>query len=319
MIAPTPFVICLGLCTLDQTWNVARIPQQPVKVLADGYTTSGGGMAATAAVTVARLGGRAAFWGRAGQDPTGLLIRAGFEQEQVDVGALRLFEGAQSPIAAVLVDADGERLIANFPGANLPDAPHWLPIHQVGGAQAVLADMRWISGAIALFEAARDRGIPTVLDADFAPTGDFGRILPLTDYALFSSAGLASYAGNADAVRALGQARAQGCVVAGVTRGARGTLWLDARGEHRTPAFAVRTIDTTGAGDVFHGAYAFCIGTGQSAAQAARFAAATAALKCRHPGGRQGIPRLEEVEQFLAAANADAAGERPDTGTVANH
>ena len=109
---------------------------------------------------------------------------------------------------------------------------------------------------------------------------------------------------DASRIKALKKVRALGCRVAAVTLGAQGTLWLDDAGVHRQAAFAVKAVDTTGAGDVFHGAYTLAIGEGQTVTQAMRFASAVAALKCTRRGGRAGIPSRAEVDLFLAGQAA---------------
>ena len=295
---PPPRVICLGLSALDEIWCVETLFDLGAqKIRAADHRQVGGGIAATAAVAVARLGGFAVFWGRAGDDPAGRLMRERLEQEGVDTGNFRLFAEGRSSVSCVIVDAAGERQIANFRGY-FPADPEWLPLATVVGASVVLADPRWVEGAVALFRAARSAGIPTVLDGEVAPRADLASILPYTDHAIFSEPGLAGFAAG-DVETALEQVFSYGCRVAAVTRGGAGIEWRDAVGLHRHPAFAVDVVDTTGAGDVFHGAYAVAIGGGAPASDAFTFAAAVAALKCTRPDGRSGIPSLSEALEFI--------------------
>lgn len=290
-------VICLGLSALDQIWRVPEFfsgGSQKIKSLQ--YATMGGGMAATAAVTVARLGGVAAFWGRGGEDAAGLEMRKALSGQGVDVAQFRLFAEGHSSVSGVLVDSAGERQIVNFRG-QFPEEANWLPLGDVATASSVLADPRWPAGAVALFEAARARAIPTILDADVADPDVFEALLPLTDHAVFSEPALSGFAGSTGDA-ALARIAKFGCAVAAVTRGAEGVTWLQNGVSHCQPAYAVGAVDTTGAGDVFHGAYAFAIGAGLAAADAMSFAAAAAALKCTRPGGRAGIPTLEDCLAF---------------------
>lgn len=256
-------------------------------------------MAATAAVTIARLGARAAFWGRAGDDTTGAIMRQLLLAEEVNVDHFRLFADAYSPVAAVLVDPPGERLISTFQGRGLPTDTSWLPLADVGQAAAVLADMRWIEGALALFAEARTCGIPTILDADLAAHEDYARILALTDHVIFSSSGLAAFAPDISAEGGLNAASELGCKLAAVTNGAQGTLWQTGDGLQQTPAFAVDAVDTTGAGDVFHGAYTLGIGQSYTIEQAMTYASAVAALKCTQAGARAGIPTQAQIKQLM--------------------
>lgn len=298
-------VICLGNTTLDKVWPVRELPAAGGKYRASDYLEVGGGMAANAAVAAARLGADSAYWGRAGDDDAGLAMRREMTAYGVDVAHFRLFTGARSSISAVIVSQDGERMIVNFRGTGIPDDTSWLPLDLVPAAAAIHADIRWVEGAAAIFAAARRAGIPTVLDGETATEAAFAAVLPWTDHAIFSEPGLRSFAGeeslqnDANRRAALTKARELGCRVAAVTRGGKGTLWLDEHGFHQQTAFAVNVVDTTGAGDVFHGAYALAMGEGQSVALAMRFASAVAALKCTRRGGRAGIPTRVEVEDFL--------------------
>jgi sulfofructose kinase len=168
----------------------------------------------------------------------------------------------------------------------------------VAQASSVLADPRWVEGAATLFGEARARGIPTVLDGDMADAEVFERLLPLTDHAIFSEPALTAFAGSADDKSLAALARF-GCRVVAVTRGESGVSWYEDQRLHRQAAYAVEVVDTTGAGDVFHGAYALAIGAGLEVRAAMAFSAATAAMKCRHAGGRNGIPEINECLAFM--------------------
>jgi sulfofructose kinase len=290
-------VICLGLSALDQIWRVQDFfSGDSQKIRSLEYTTAGGGMAATAAVAIARLGGRAAFWGRGGEDAAGREMRHMLSGQGVDVAQFRLFADGQSSVSGILVDARGERQIVNFRG-QFPEQADWLPLGELATASAALADPRWLAGAVALFEAARAKAIPTILDADVADPNVFETLLPLTDHAVFSEPALAGFVRSVDD-GALARVAKFGCAVAAVTRGADGVTWLQNGVIHRKAAYAVNAVDTTGAGDVFHGAYALAIGAQLTPADAISFAAAAAALKCTRPGGRVGIPSLEDCLAF---------------------
>lgn len=300
---PAPTVVCVGLTAWDQIWDVDTLPTGGGKLRAHTYRDGGGGMAASAAVAVARLGGRAQFWGRAGDDRPGHAMRDELAALGVDVSALRLFEGGRSSVSGILVDARGERSIVNFRGADLPDDAHWLPLARIRSAGAVLADPRWPTGAIAAFRAAREAGVPTVLDGDVADAEVFDALLPWVDCAVFSEPGLAGYAPRETTDEArLRVALARGCRLAAVTLGERGVFWTDGGPLQHQAAFPVTVVDTTGAGDVFHGALALAIAARSSTADAMRFASAVAALKCQRPGGRAGIPDLATVLAMLTSS-----------------
>ena len=298
----TKQIICVGKSTLDQIWSVDAMPVGGGKFRANGYLVIGGGMAATAAVAVTRLGGKSSFCGRAGNDGAGHMMQRELADYGVDTEQFRLFTGARSSVSAVIVDSCGERMIVNFAGADIPEEADWLPVDIIDNAGAVLGDVRWAEGARRLFGAARECNIPTVLDGEAASNAVFSTLLPLVDHAIFSLAGLRSFSGGriVDHTESLQSVRLRGCRVAGVTLGGQGVIWLDDDGIHHLPAFNAKIIDTTGAGDVFHGAYALAIAEGMSVPEAMRFSSAVAALKCTRHGGRAGIPNRSEVDRFLA-------------------
>ena len=126
----------------------------------------------------------------------------------------------------------------------------------------------------------------------------FERLLPLTDHAIFSEPALTAFAGSAEDESLAALARF-GCRVIAVTRGEGGVSWYENGQLQRQAAYAVEVVDTTGAGDVFHGAYALAIGAGLDVRAAMAFSAATAAMKCRHAGGRNGIPDINECLAFM--------------------
>lgn len=296
--AKSVHVICLGLSALDQVWRVDRpFGGGSEKIKATGYGTLGGGMAANASVAVAKLGASVAFWGRAGNDAAGHEMRSAFAAEGVDVENFRLYPDGRSSVSGIIVDRLGERQIVNFRGS-YPETADWLPLKTVARASSVLADPRWVEGAATLFHEARASGIPTVLDGDVADAEVFERLLPLTDHAIFSEPALTSFADSAEDQSLAGLARF-GCRVIAVTRGEDGVSWYESGRLHRQAAYVVDVVDTTGAGDVFHGAYALAIGAGLEVRAAMAFSAATAAMKCRHAGGRNGIPDINECLAFM--------------------
>lgn len=316
MPAP-PFVVCLGMAVLDRIFTVSVLPAGATKAYASSVMEVGGGPASTASAAVRKLGGRARLFGRVGADATGDLILAELAREGVDAAGVRRLSGARTAWSAVAVDPGGERLILNYPGAGLDVAPDWIGPDSLAGAGAVLVDMGWPAGAAHLLRLARIAGVPSVLDADLGPHPDAAGLFPLADHLVFSAAALRHHSGVGDpeeGLRRMRAAVARPGAVLGVTRGADGYSWLDDSRDGsdavcHAPAAAVAVVDTLGAGDVFHGAYALALAEGRGVAGAVRFANAAAALKCTRPGGRAGIPARAEVDGLLGStAVADGAG-----------
>lgn len=294
-------VSCVGGAVLDLIYRVDRLPSADTKLVARSFSKSGGGMAANAAAAIARLGGQSSWFGRMADDETGRQILDGLEASGV-VTVARVISGAESPHSLVLVSEDGDRAIVLYRPNSFDPDPSWLPLERICQADAVLADNRWVPGAVSALAAARDRGIPAVLDADISDDAKVLSAVQAATHAIFSEQGLAGIFGTPDAVAGLKLAARYAPFVA-VTLGSKGVLWLDGEGRVQVlEAFPITARETLGAGDVFHGAFALALAERRSNADAIRFAAAAAALKCERTGGRATFPGRAEVEAVLESA-----------------
>jgi sulfofructose kinase len=299
MVSAKP-IICVGHAALDRIYRIEAFPAQPTKVRALEHVESGGGMAANAAVAIARLGGKAELWGRTGDDGVGGAIRAGLKAERVDVRYLQAFDGARSSTSAIIVDDQGERLIVGQRDAGMPSGTSWLPLERIRGADAVLGDLRWLEGLRAVFSRARMEGVMTILDADLGARDALAGIFQLTDYAVCSAPALREFAPEGTDAQRLERVLALGPKHAGVTLGEEGYLWRERDGGGHVSGFRVCVTDTTGAGDAFHGAFALMLAQGIPTGACARYACGAAALKCRRLGARAGLPTRRELDAFLA-------------------
>jgi sulfofructose kinase len=290
-------VLCVGIATLDQIFRVAEMPSRAEKYRAHDLAVTGGGTAANGAVAVARLGGRSSMLTVLGDDPVGDAIVAGLAQEGIDTAGIRREAGHRSPLSAILVDARGERMIVSYSDRALPGDPGWLP-QDLAGADAVLGDTRWQAGSARLFRAARSAGIPAILDGDRAPTED-PDLMDLATHVALSEQGLRDLTGRDDpraGLAALGPSRTGWL---GVTAGADGVFFFENGAVVHLPAFPVTVVDTLGAGDTWHGAFALALAEGRGERDAIGFASAAAAIKCTRFGGRDGAPTRAEVDSFL--------------------
>jgi sulfofructose kinase len=290
-----PRIACIGMAALDRTYRLPRLPPAPGKYIAAGYEDVGGGMAATAAVAVARLGGDALWVGRTGDDPAGEWLRAGLTARGVRHLPELVAPGGITPNSAVLVDGEGERILAVFPGAGLVEAPRF----GLDGVAAVMADPRWPDGAAHAFGLARAMGIPRVLDGELGAGQTLHRLAPMADHILFSERGLREFSGLDDPASGLAVVAARFDGTLAVTLGEAGSLWWRGGAAHALPAPRVRARDTTGCGDVFHGAYALAIAEGAAVEHAARFATAAAALKAQAGSGWDAAPGRAAVDAML--------------------
>ncbi len=289
-------VLCVGVAAYDLIFTLESHPVEDVKMDATALTRCGGGPAANAAVTICRLGHSAAFAGYLGHDPFGdenlrELAEAGVRTDLVRRGAWT------TPLSAVMVKPDGSRALANYrdPAGHLPSGS--LDLAQIGPG-VVLFDGHEpvISPSLAI--AARERGIPVILDAGSARQGAVD-LAGRCDHLVCSLKFALEHTGAGDAELALEELAGLAPTVV-ITLGDRGLIWRKGQAGGRLPAFAVEAIDTTGAGDVFHGAYAAGLIEGMGWLALLRFASAAAAICCTRLGARLGSPSRPEVDAFLA-------------------
>jgi sulfofructose kinase len=293
-------IICVGNATLDRIWTVPHLPLPGQKMRSLNYLEVGGGQAANAAVAAARLGGDVSLICAIGSDMIGTAILDQLRAEHIDLSSVHFVSAARSISAAILVDTSGERAIIGDVDPRLHAKTPKLDVSGVARAQAVLTDVKWPAAAEQVLAEARRRGVATVLDIEPAAAGNHERLVPFADHAIFGQAGLSAFAATDDPERGLAIAYDRLRVTVGVTLGAAGVRILTCDGRSLSiPAPKVQVVDTTGAGDAFHGAYALAIGEGQDIGSAATFASAVAALKCTMSGGRAGLPTRSEVARFM--------------------
>lgn len=289
----------------DFVFRVDQYPLRGLKTRAKDYIAVGGGNAANAAIAVARLGGIARFagplGGPAGEDLIGDRVLDNLMREQVDASGVLRVDGAPSSLSAIFIEASGERTIVNYRDDRLTRVRHPDPDALLNDVDAVLVDNRYGEFVRPFCEAARRRGLPIVLDGD-RPTTASDALLACVTHLIFSAEGLRATARTDDLAEAL---RALASAVSGflaVTDGANGAYWLDGDLVRHQPAFQVEVVDTLAAGDVFHAAFALALTEGCAMADAMRFSAAAAAVKCMRFGGSAGSPTRAEVQSFLAAS-----------------
>jgi sugar/nucleoside kinase (ribokinase family) len=308
-----PRILCIGIPVRDLTFRVGSIPARGSKENASHFDEICGGNALNAAIGIVRLGGRASICGPMG-DARETSSRYIFDQlahEGIDTKRIVHMPGLVTPISAVMVDPSGERTIVTFRDPELwkvhmPDTNQLLE-----DCDAILTESRCAAFCTDLCAEARRRGIPVIVDVDRAMSLREG-LLNASSHLVFSSEPLQETAGVTDDGQALKKiAKLTPSFLAG-TRGPKGTIWLDEQGNlQETPAFPVHTVDTLGAGDVFHGAFALAITEGQDLPEALRFASAAAALKCTRFGGAFAAPQRAEVAELLSHSPAASSAQSP--------
>ncbi len=294
-----PVVLCAGIAVEDFIFKVERFPQPGEKAQASTLVATAGGCAANAAIAVSRLGGEARFTGPIGTDDASARFLAGLARDRVDASQVERVDGASISVSGILIDATGEKLVATRRGERLGDARPRNPAALVADVDIVVADNRFPDFVRPILQAAIDRGIPAVLDGDWATTPD-DPLLAIATHVIFSAEALRATTRLDDLVTALAMIARVAPGFLAVTNGPDGVWWLENGRPRHLAAFPIAAVDTLGAGDTFHGAFALALAEGCDLDPAMRFAAAAAALKCTRFGGISGTPTRGEVAAFLA-------------------
>ncbi len=291
-------IACVGITVLDRIQRVPQLPTTGGKYVATSYTEIGGGPAATAAVAVAKLNHQVDFIGRVGDDSVADTMLTELSGFGVGVEHCVTVKGASSAFSAVIVDDEGERMIVNYQDASLSKDPTPLESVDFSTYSTILTDVRWIEGAKYALEQAKKLGIPSVLDADITPEA-IDVLVELADHVAFSEPGLEKFTGCSDPIEGLKIAQQKTLGKVYVTVGSKGCYWLEQGELCHQAGLKVDVIDTTGAGDVFHGALAVAVAEQMPTRQAVTFSNTVAAIKCTKLGGRDGIPRRNEVDDQI--------------------
>lgn len=295
-----PRMLVVGYNALDVTVAIGGLPAPDTKTQVPPIRLGGGGPAANAAVALARLGARVRLVTPLADDLPGRQQRAELAAAGVDLGLCPAAPGSRSPLAVILVDtAAGTRTVLWSRG-DLPDlAPEALRDDWLDDADMLLVDGHDAVAAARLARAARDRGLPVVLDAGSVREGTAALVAACTDVVAAAAFGPA-LCGPARTRDILVDLRGRGPARVAVTFGPGGVIGLDGDGYVTVPAFAVPVVDTTGAGDAFHAGYAWALASGRGFAACLEWGAAVAALKCAGWGGREALPTAAAVGDLLA-------------------
>jgi sulfofructose kinase len=288
-------VLCVGHASYDLVFAVDHHPKADEKTFAENFIRCGGGPAANAAVAVARLGFKAAFSGYLGNDYFGQCHFEEFKNEGVITDFI-VRGDSPTPLSAILVKPDGQRTIANYKGDTQPlptasiDFSHCHP-------KAILFDGHELDVSLTLMESIKARNIPTVLDAGSVHRGTL-KLLECVDFTVASEKFSRECTGKEDPKQAALKLGEYSSAIV-ITLGQAGLVWKNEQGSGTLPAFSIDAIDTTGAGDGFHGAFAAGLASGKSWEELLFYASAVGALCCTKVGARPAIPTANEVVDFI--------------------
>ncbi len=292
-------VVAIGQNSLDRVSVVDRMPTFGGKVAALDYHELPGGQIATAALACARLGLRTAYVGSVGDDEAGEQVLVPLRKAGIDCSGVTRIPGARTQLAVIVVDREtGERIVLWYRDPRLSMPPQSLDLDRIRAARCLLLDAGDPSTAATAARAAREAGAAVVLDADTLAPG-LPELLGQVDFPIVSRS-FAEAFGESRTVRGgLDAIAARGARLAVVTLGASGAVARAGERVIESPAFRVEVVDTTGAGDVFHAAFAWALLAGDDAEGVLRTAGAAAALACRALGAQGGLPTPDEIERLL--------------------
>jgi len=298
-------VVGVGLNATDTVLIAPRFPAYGGKAPFRREFSSVGGQVATAMVTCAALGLRTKYVGTVGDDERGRLQMESLRTSGVNIEHVRQRANCPNQSAYIIVDeSTGERTIFwNRPDC-LTISPAQIAPEQITGAKLLHIDGHDTAAVEHAARIARNAGISVTVDVDTIYAG-FERVLPLSDYLISSTEFPGRWTGIEDPCAALTAIqRANGMRVAAMTLGAHGALAYAEGRFYYSPAFVVNCIDTTGAGDVFHGAFCYSVLQRMPIAEALEFSNAMAALNCTAAGARGHIARFEEALQLMNSGAA---------------
>ncbi len=300
----TPLVIGMGVAVSDYLINVDHLPRPNQGAHANSHSWQFGGKVATGMAALGRLGVPCAYATVVGDDPDGWANRDDFRFNGVDTTPMVFDPAWETGYCVVLSDLEtggrsilgGNRRIRLLQPEDLNEAYFRQAkyLHVERGAPAERQAAQWV----------REGGGQVLVDAD-GYNEELEQFLPLTDVFIPSEFYYKTRYGEADPMECCRQMRALGPHTVIITLGEQGCVGIGPEGEFRLPAFRVPVVDTTGAGDVFHGAYFYGLTRGWPAVECARFASAVSAIKCTAIGGRAALPTPEVVERFLATGELD--------------
>ncbi len=285
----------LGQCSLDEIAVVSDFPAEDSKPEAKELLTQGGGPVATALVTLARFGVTSNFMGVIGDDDAGMAIKKGLIAEGISTKGLITRKGTTSQRACIIVNiGNSSRTVIWQRASATPLAPAEIRTELIKNASILLLDGLMKDASLAAAEFAKDSGVPILLDAGSMRPGMM-ELAKVSDYIVASESFARAVASSP--VKALKELRAlnpQAKAIT-ITLGKEGSITCAKGKRIFREAYKINVIDTTGAGDVFHGGFAYAVINGWTIEKTIEFASAVAALKCQQPGGRTAIPTVKKA------------------------
>jgi sugar/nucleoside kinase (ribokinase family) len=289
----------IGVCCEDRLGIVKRWPDIDQGTHLKAFSRQCGGMVATALAAASRLGVQCAIISMAGRDEEGLWLREQLRSQHVDVSQFLLRDNFTTPSSMILIqEQDGHRRIFHY-----REKPFDLRVDEVdlsilSSARFLHLDGHMMDVALEAADLARQQGIKVCLDASNIYPG-MESLLSKVDYLICNRGFPLVLTGRSDLKEALTELSRYGCRLVAATLGESGVMWLENGSFSSLPAFDMDIVDTTGAGDVFHGAFLAALCRDFNTREAMKYASAAGALACRALGGQSALPDHTEVMKLM--------------------
>lgn len=301
-MSPKFDILGIGCATVDDLVTVGSYPNADVKLRVKRMERQFGGLTGTALVAAAKLGGKCAFGGMLGSDDLSKSVETNFTRYGVNTEYLVRREDSR-PIHAVIVVAEEEQTRTIFYEYEAPTGadPAGPTEEAILSARVLFVDHLGLDGGIRAASLARKAGIPVVGDLEEVHDPKFEDLLDLVNHVVMSDDFARQLTGAPDTQAAIFGLWSASRDTVVVTCGSQGAWYAthDNRAPQYMPAFQVKAVDTTGCGDVFHGAYSLALAQGKDVHERVRYASAAAALKATRSGGQTGAPTGVEIKQYL--------------------
>lgn len=295
----------VGLCALDYISIVEKFPGADEKHDAVHFSRQGGGPVPTALCTISHFGEKAAFIGKCGNDTEGKIIVTELDHFGVDTKGMILDTYSRTPRAFIWVESGtGARTVVLDRTEIENLAVKELDAKLLSSCRYLLIDGRESTASIEAAKTAKSNGAEVILDAG-SPRENINELLPLVDHIVVSTTFAELFTDEQDPGKAAMKLLGLGFKSVVITLGHDGAIYAAEGGFFYQKAFKVDVVDTTGAGDVFHGAFIYGLGKGWDLPTVVEFSCAAASLKCKRIGGRQGIPSVDEVVQLVAVSKGE--------------
>ncbi len=294
-------VLGFGAIAVDELVYVDHYPKIDEKVPIARKQRQGGGNTATALVAVSRLGSQAAYCGVLGEDELSRFSIAELDREGVDTSVIIKKNGAKPFSAIVIVDmTDGKRSILFSNEGVTEPIPDEVPETLIASSGVLFIDHQACNIGLHAAILAKKRNIPVIVDLEGDPHSNLVKLISLVDHLIVGIDFAQKLTGKSEIEEIMTSLNRQDHAACVVTAGDKG-CWFCEHGLETQyfPALSISAIDTTGCGDVFHGAYAAAISRGETVRDAVQFATVAAGLKATQPGGRSGIPDYKNVMSYI--------------------